>query len=184
MSSKYSPGRDILFTSVQNDPGAHPAPIQWVLRSSPDEQRKEHVVDRLTLIQCRGARRRTTTPLLSIWALMVCHGAKFTGYAEQRLYWNSAHVGRKLLFTVRIVPSSTGILASLVTRDTWRWYYTTSEPQVTRNSALNTRDSDALLHYPYECSISFLLNVWMHGQSEGLHIYIRDILLYTCWAML
>jgi len=66
MSSKASAGKDFLFTSVQNGPGAHPAPIQWVLRSFPDEQRKEHVVDRLTPIQCRGARLGTTTPLLSI----------------------------------------------------------------------------------------------------------------------
>jgi hypothetical protein len=66
MSSKAGAGRDFLFTSVQNGPGAHPAPIQWALRSFPDVQRPENVVDHLTSIQCRGSRLRKTTPLLSI----------------------------------------------------------------------------------------------------------------------
>jgi len=66
MNSKAAVGRDFPFTSVQNGPGTHPAPIQWELRSFPDEQHPEHIVDRLTPIQCRGARLHTTKPLLSI----------------------------------------------------------------------------------------------------------------------
>ena len=65
MSSNSGAGRYFLFTPVQKGPGAHTAPIQWVLRSFSAVKRPEHVADHLTPIQCRGSSLRTTTPRLS-----------------------------------------------------------------------------------------------------------------------